>query len=400
ISIESNDMGNPTVEVPVTLTVIDESTGAIIETDPENGETIDFGQVTIGESGDATVTISNVGDQPLIVAQFETSDETFSSDAALPLEIAPGESEEVTVSFTPDEEGVVNAELAILSNDTQDNDEIVIFLTGEGIEDVVDPSDLTFVLINATTDTPIGPVVDGDVVNLGDFPDNTTFNIEVLTGDLNARSVIFDFNGDNGFRTENVAPYALGGDRNGDFFGVNFPIGVNTVRATAFSGRRGTGDMLATETINIEFTPEGSQVPSAIDVILIDAGADTAIGSIEDGQVIDLANLDAVELSIEAIADFPSIGSVRFGLNGDANFRTENVAPYALNGDRSGDFNPINLLGENTLTVSVFQNRNGNGALLETITINFTVIDGAGALVQISPNPASDTVAVSSPLQY
>lgn len=395
ISIESNDMGNPTVEVPVTLTVIDDSTGAIIETDPENGETIDFGQVTIGESGDATVTISNVGDQPLIVAQFETSDETFSSDAVLPLEIAPGGSEEVTVSFTPDEEGVVNAELGILSNDTQDNDEIVIFLTGEGIEDVVDPSDLTFILINATTDTPIGPVVDGDVINLGDFPANTTFNIEVLTGDLDAGSVIFDFNGDTGFRTENVAPYALGGDRNGDFFGVNFPIGVNTVRATAFSGRRGTGDLLATETINIEFTPEGSQVPSAIDVILIDAGADTAIGSIEDGQVIDLADLDAVELSIEAIADFPSIGSVRFGLNGDANFRTENVAPYALNGDRSGDFNPINLLGENTLTVSVFQNRNGNGALLETITINFTVIDGAGALVQISPNPASDTVAVS-----
>ncbi|MEM6866573.1 MAG: T9SS type A sorting domain-containing protein, partial [Bacteroidota bacterium] len=62
-------------------------------------------------------------------------------------------------------------------------------------------------------------------------------------------SIVFDFNGQNGVRTENFVPYSLSGDRRGDFRPFDIPLGTNNLIANGFSGRDGQGDLLATGTI-------------------------------------------------------------------------------------------------------------------------------------------------------
>ncbi|GMN06071.1 hypothetical protein MTsPCn5_14600 [Croceitalea sp. MTPC5] len=512
VSSNSTDLSRSTAFFEVTVV---EPVAQIVVTP----DALDFGEVFVGNTGQETITIENIGSLPLEITNITLLNgaEFSFNDVTIPFVLEPGESQEVAISFEPSSELMFTDDLIINSNDTTGNQEVTVSLTGTG---VVDDPILSFILINADTNMAIGPINDGDVINLADFPTSTEFNIEVLTGDLNVESVIFDFNASQGFRTENVAPYALAGDRSGNFFGLDFPIGVNSVTATAFTGNGGSGDISASESITFEviedFTnatielilvnasteeslgvlqnnatidladfPEGTEftvealvtgfndesvvfdlnqvvgfrtenfVPYAlagdsnsnffgapfvlgsntivatafngnggngaqgpsidltfelldsgddntpdetdIGLVLIDADTDTPITSIVEGQVIDLSELNGIGLSIEAVVDLPDVGSVRFDFNGTNNFRTENVFPYALNGDRNGDFDAIDLaLGNNTITISVFEKRNRRGALLQSLTLNFTVIGTEMDLaVQMSPNPSSDLVELT-----
>ncbi|MGB5819766.1 MAG: choice-of-anchor D domain-containing protein [Saonia sp.] len=109
----------------------------------------------------------------------------------------------------------------------------------------------TFTLVNADTNEEIGPLNEGDVIDLADF-DANSFNVVANIGEEAVGSVVFDFNGDEGFRTESTAPYALGGDSNGNFRTVVFPLGTNTITATPFTERGGRGDAGIPLTVNFE----------------------------------------------------------------------------------------------------------------------------------------------------
>lgn len=376
VTSNSEDTGSSTTTFE--LTVTDDAIGAVIETAPANGDTIDFGVVNVGESATETVTISNVGDAPLIVAQFDVSNAVFTSDAAIPLEIAPGGSANVEVTFTPSGEDGFEGDIAILSNDTQDNDEIFILLTGEGVEDNPAPA-IPLILVNATTDTPIGPIMDGDVVNLSEFPAGTTFNIVAETDETVVESVVFDFNGTNGFRTENVAPFALGGDIAGDFLPVSFAIGTNTVTATSFSANGGGGQAIASSTINFELIDDVVLEP-AIDLILINATTDVALGPLENGVVLDLADFpEGTEFSVNAIVSNFDEESIVFDLNGIDAFRIENVAPYAIAGNSGSNFLPAPfVIGDNTVSAGAFTGNDGLGTEGVSVTVDFEIIDSSG----------------------
>lgn len=257
------------------------------------------------------------------------------------------------------------------------------------------PEVVSFLLINADTDEAIGPLNDGDVIDLGTLT-TSSFNVVANIGDVPAGSVVFDLNGEIGFRTESKAPYALAGDSNGAFNGLTFPLGTNTITATPYSGSNGTGTASTPLTVTFEVVAP----PVMLGLTLVNATTNMPIGSIQDGDVLDLADFPESGLSVIAETNMDGIGSVIFGFNGVSSFRVENVAPYALAGDSRGNYYAANFpLGINTITATAYTGRRGSGTIAAEITINFEVIDSpvptATAVGRISPNPVLEVAQFS-----
>ena len=104
-----------------------------------------------------------------------------------------------------------------------------------------------FTLMNADTDQPVAgfdPLVDGAVVNLALLP-TTALNIRAdTTGSTGAISFVL-----NGrlYRVESVPPYALAGDRNGDYRPWTPSPGAHTLTATPEDGTPATVSFTVTE---------------------------------------------------------------------------------------------------------------------------------------------------------
>lgn len=97
----------------------------------------------------------------------------------------------------------------------------------------------SIVLVNAATDADIGPLLDGAVVDLD--ATGTALNVRATTtGPVG--SVAFEMSGAQAVtRTENVAPYALFGDTNGNYSAWNPPLGSYTLTITPWSGASASG---------------------------------------------------------------------------------------------------------------------------------------------------------------
>jgi hypothetical protein len=74
----------------------------------------------------------------------------------------------------------------------------------------------SFTLMNADTDTDIGFLNDGDTIVLSNLP-TSKLNIRANTSPATVDQVSFDFNSTKDYSIENNAPYALFGDRRGDY---------------------------------------------------------------------------------------------------------------------------------------------------------------------------------------
>ncbi len=252
-----------------------------------------------------------------------------------------------------------------------------------------------FTLIDADSNQPIRPLEDGDVIDFADFAPDANFSIEANVGDVPIGSVVFDFNEQVPFKVENIAPYALAGDRGiGDFTPVDIPLGINTITATPFTESGGNGDSGLSNTISFEVI----RTLSPISFNLIDTDTNTAISTIEDGDIIDLTFLDATNFSIEAVVDGISVESVVFDFNGQSPFKVENIAPYALGGDGGvGNFRPVNIpLGINTIAANGFSQRGGQGNLIATGGISFEFTRSPNqisfALIDADTNSAISTI--------
>jgi len=86
---------------------------------------------------------------------------------------------------------------------------------------------------------------------------------------------------------------------------------------------------------------------------LVNAATAADIRVLADGGTINLAT-DGASLNVRAETTPATVGSVRFGLDGNANFRTESTAPYALGGDTSGDYNAWTLAVERGFPIRRF----------------------------------------------
>lgn len=114
-------------------------------------------------------------------------------------------------------------------------------------------ADFPLTLINADTEEDITDILPNDVLD-------TTV---IKTSNLNVRanivegftgSIRFELSGAKTFkRTESFAPYALFGDKAGDFFPGKLPWGKYTLKVTVYEAKRAKGAILETRTYNFQF---------------------------------------------------------------------------------------------------------------------------------------------------
>ena len=146
---------------------------------------------------------------------------------------------EITYTFTDEEGCTASASKFITVLSTSEN-----AITG-------------FVLVNAETDEDIMALTEGSVINLFNL---TTSKINIraeATSDV--ESVRLKLSGDlvrN--RTENVAPYALFGDRSGDYFPGELPVGEYHLMATPYSENRLRGTAGTPMMINFSVISDGA----------------------------------------------------------------------------------------------------------------------------------------------
>ena len=101
-----------------------------IAVDPE---TLDFGEVRVGEREELMLTISNEGDADLIVSDISVAGEYFSFDFEGEFTVGPDTSRDVIVTFAPEEAGEFEGFLRVVSNDADDG-EARVQMIGIGVE--------------------------------------------------------------------------------------------------------------------------------------------------------------------------------------------------------------------------------------------------------------------------
>lgn len=115
-------------------------------------------------------------------------------------------------------------------------------------DDTPPPTDdaISFLLINAANNSFVTALENGNVINR-----NTALNIRASTSISNVGSMVFNVRGGINTNTvENTAPFAVFGDNNGDYFSRNFPNGLYTITATAYSGTNRTGRRLGQRSVS------------------------------------------------------------------------------------------------------------------------------------------------------
>ncbi|GAA5042034.1 hypothetical protein GCM10011506_44190 [Marivirga lumbricoides] len=164
--------------------------------------------------------------------------------------LAPGETDEVPVTFYTEEleaGETYYGDIAINSNDPDSSlINIPVSLQVLGVPEIV-----SFTLINAELNEEIGELMEGDIINLDNYASNQ-FSIVANTLTDSVGSVVFDFNGEDNYQTDNSAPYSLAGESGGSYNPVALPKGINTVTATPFTDAGGTGVSGDAYTINFE----------------------------------------------------------------------------------------------------------------------------------------------------
>ncbi len=126
IQITSDDPDNPVVSQPVLVgTGVVLPSLTVLETSgTPNDNSIDFGKVKIGQTAVQTFTIRNDGTGPLTVSAWSSNNTAFTlqpangSGGADDIQLAPGDSLTVTITFTPFAANH-SGQITILSNDTR-----------------------------------------------------------------------------------------------------------------------------------------------------------------------------------------------------------------------------------------------------------------------------------------
>ena len=124
---------------------------------------------------------------------------------------------------------------------------------------------------------------------------------------------------------------------------------------------------------------------------LINADNNAAIAlydPLPDGVTINLATLPTRNLNLRANTSPATVGSVRFGYDGNANYRMENSAPYALEGDSDGNYTAWTpTAGSHTVTATAFSAANAGGTSGATLARQFTIIDTPNQAPEVDAGP-------------
>ena len=136
------------------------------------------------------------------------------------------------------------------------------------------PTVSQFVLVNAVTDEDIKTIEEGNVFSINEIgTDQLSIRAEVTTG---TESVVFGYQANANYRTENLPVYAIGGNTGADYTPWVPDLGANRVTATAYSADKGGGAAGPGYTINFtviegELTGQSDDLSA---VVRINAGGE------------------------------------------------------------------------------------------------------------------------------
>ena len=210
----------------------------MLEVDPA---ALDFGSVRVGTTVTRTLTLRNVGNAPLTLAALELEGGGSGAFAvletpALPLNLAVGQAVSLTVQFAPRAAETYAATLQML--DGSGTVLRTVSLRGQGQTPGNAQLVVTaLVLVDAVTDTDLFVLRPDTVLHEEDLPEAINIRAEVQG---NVGSVVFWLN-EVRVRTENVAPYTLAGDTQGDYRPWDYEPGTYTVRAVPYAEDGGNG---------------------------------------------------------------------------------------------------------------------------------------------------------------
>ncbi|MDX2303544.1 MAG: HYR domain-containing protein [Microscillaceae bacterium] len=271
------------------------------------------------------------------------------------------------------------------------------------------PSVSQLVLINADTDTPIRNLAEGDVINLFG---SSSLTVQALTSPSAVGSVRFVLNRSGSTvktQIENLAPYALNGDANGNFNAFVLSTGSYSLTVTPYTAAGAGGTAGTAKIINFTVVNQAPGPISGISFVNAGASGDPVITTLTtNGNVV---APQGSKLSILGNVTV-SAGSLRMTLVGGAeniNYsRVESILPYALFGDLNngtdiatyldavapspliqlpasiGSYNGVIPPGTYTLTLQLYSGANASGSLLDTRVIQFNLSYGAARTVQAS----------------
>lgn len=111
------------------------------------------------------------------------------------------------------------------------------------------------VLVNAQTNEDITDLEDGLNINLNETGSSLNVRAEVSGA---VGSIQFRLDAVVNFRVENVAPYAMAGDTNGDYKSWTPTLGSHAITATAFAGTGATGEQL--DELTVVFTVSEDEI--------------------------------------------------------------------------------------------------------------------------------------------
>lgn len=270
--------------------------------------------------------------------------------------------------------------------------------------DILDPTQSisSFTLVDAGTDQDVQQLEDGDTLFIDQLP-NSIFNVRANANPQTVGSVKFQALGQN--RVENVFPYAMLGDSNGDYVGIPLQPGSIQIAATPFSRRGASGTQGIPLSITIHILQSANRM-AVNGFTLVDARSNQDIGPLRDGMTLDLSVLSSNQLNIRANTYPQRVGSVKFE-SGRFN-RIENAFPYTLAGDRNGNYNNANLRpGSYNLKATPYAESAARGEKGMSLEINVHIIDSgsslqnssnaklAGPKLSYKPNPVADELWLS-----
>lgn len=127
--IRSNDPERNTLTLPLRLQVTNNG-APIASIQPE---AVDFYSVQTGHTARRKFRITNAGSDPLVIDAISSASAAFKADAATPLTIAPLQSKDINMLFSPTTIGAVASRISLHTNDP-DHVELLVQVKGEGIE--------------------------------------------------------------------------------------------------------------------------------------------------------------------------------------------------------------------------------------------------------------------------
>lgn len=270
----------------------------------------------------------------------------------------------------------------------------------------------SFMLADGDKDQVVGPITSGDTIYL-DEVGTDHLNFKAVTNPEVVGSVGIVLSGPvSRNQTENNAPYYLAGDQGSNIHFVTLTQGNYSLVATPYTESKLNGT--AGNALTLNFVVMNTRPQAVTSFTLINADTDQTIGPLQDGDVIDLANIGTNRLNAQAFTNPSTVGSVEFEVNGFT--VTENKAPYAAGGNSGNDFHPISVApGTYTLTATPYAKRNLKGDKGQALSVTFTVInsgppfrlenDVMSLYFNVYPNPVSDFLivemdeAVTGPVQ-